>query len=366
MSVTLSKVLLLMLKVNIDATGLHGQKLTGVGVYVFNLIKALKNIPDLELQGSYKISVAKHRQAIQARTNLPFDLPFIPYLYDFLPKSYKLFHGPDYWIPHSKSIKKVVTIHDFSVFHEGLWGKEFAESGIRKLSEVINKNKPDHIIVVSDFIKDELIARFPTFENKVSTVYHGVDHFQKGESLAKKYDFPYIVCVGTIEARKNVLNLAKAFERLKVKFPDLKLIFAGGNAGYKGSEILNELKAIRNVVLLDYVSKDTIQNLIENAEFVAYPSLYEGFGFPILEAMYLGTPVLTSNFGAMKEVSGGHAFLADTLNEEALAKDLAYFLENEVLRTTFKAQAKQYVQSFTWQKAAEQTFEVYRRVLEGR
>ncbi|MFN0048881.1 MAG: glycosyltransferase family 4 protein [Cytophagales bacterium] len=354
-----------MIKVNIDATGLHGLRLTGVGVYIQNLIAALKKLPDLTLSASYKISNIKNDGIIRSRTSLPLETPYIPHLYKIIPKKYSLFHGPDYWIPSTKSIKKVVTIHDFSVFHKGLWSQEFAIKGIEKLSKVINQNQPDQIIVVSDFVKEELKTLFPQFSDKVTTVYHGVDHFSKGISTPKTVAFPYILCVGTIEVRKNVLNLAKAFALLASKHPDLRLIFAGGTSGFKGPEIATELRTIRNVMHLDYVSKDTVQNLIENAIFVAYPSLYEGFGFPILEAMYLETPVFTSNFGAMKEVAGGNAFLSNTLEIDALASDLASFLEDEPQRNRLRDKAKSYVSNFTWAKAAQQTFEVYKKALEG-
>ncbi len=106
-----------------------------------------------------------------------------------------------------------------------------------------------------------------------------------------------------------------------------------------------------------------MQSVIRHAEFVAYPSEYEGFGFPILEAMYLGAPVLTSNFGAMNEIAGGNAFTSNTLNIETLASDLVSFLENKELRSQLKLQGLAHVNKFTWEKTAEQTIEVYKKAL---
>ncbi len=352
-----------MLKVNIDVSGLHSQKLTGVGVYVWNLILALQKRNDVQLSASFKISRIKHIKTLKDKIKLPFTLPSIPTISKFLPKPYTLFHGPDYWVPTIKSVKKVVTIHDFSVFHDGLWGKEFADNSRKVLHSLFEKAKPDQIIVVSDFIKKELINLFPAYENKVTTIYHGVDHFVSDPDIIRPFEFPYIACVGTIERRKNVLNLAKAFRNMNARFPELKLVLIGGATGFMGKEILEEIVKIKNVFYLDYVSKETMQGVIKHAEFVAYPSEYEGFGFPILEAMYLGAPVLTSNFGAMKEIAGGNAFTSNTLDIESLASDLENFLENKTLRTELKAQGLEHVKLFTWQKTAQQTIEVYKKAL---
>ncbi len=352
------------MKVNIDVSGLNGQKLTGVGVYVVNLIKALQAIKEIKLSASYRISRIKYRKAIQEKVDISLRVPYNPLISNFLPKPYSIFHGPDYWIPNTKLVKKVLTIHDLSVFHDGLWSKEFADYGKMRTSQMLTKHKPDQIIVVSDFVKGELLNRFPTFEEITTTVYHGVNHFASPLSEKKKLEFPYILCAGTIEVRKNSSRLAQAFDRISSKFPNLKLVFAGGISGYQGAEIAEEIIKIKNVIHLNYVDNETMQNLIQYAEFVAYPSVYEGFGFPILEAMNLGTPVLTSDFGAMKEVSDGKAFLANTLNVSMLAESMEELLKNETLRKKLSVDGQEYVKGFTWQKCAQETIEVYKKANE--
>jgi len=350
------------MKVALDLSSLSGRKLTGVGVYITNLIESLRKIKVLDLSCVYKISRIKNSGVIKERTKLPVNLPYVPYLYELFPKPYSIFHGPDYWIPASKSIKKVVTIHDFSVFHDGLWSKEFAEYGKSRLSEVLNKHRPDQIIVVSDFVKAELLNRFPEQAEITSTVYHGADHFGVNLVQSRHFDFPYILCVGTVEVRKNTLRLAKAFEKVSVSFPDVKLVFAGGTGGFQGKEIAQDLNKIKNLINLDYIASETMQNLITHAEFVAYPSVYEGFGFPILEAMHLGTAVLTSNFGAMKEIAGGKAFLVNTLDINELAMGLEELLRNESLRKRLAIDGVGYVKGFTWKKSAFETAQVYKNV----
>jgi glycosyltransferase involved in cell wall biosynthesis len=353
------------MRVNIEVSSLSSNNLTGIGVYVQNLIRHLSTFENIELEGCYRVSRWKHYKIIKQNAGLRILRPIISNVPQLFLDNDILIHGPDYWLPNIKKAKKVVTIHDFSVFHGGLWSKDFAESGQRSIHRLLTKIKPEHVIVVSNFVKNELLERFPMYENKVTTIYHGADHFGQIQSTIKKpKDIrPYIICLGTIEFRKNQISLVKAFDMIQKEYQDVSLLIVGGKGGYKGTEISEAIKKYKNVSVLNYVSKSELNDLLANALFSVYPSLYEGFGFPILESMALGTPVLTSNFGAMKEIANDAALFANTTEIDDIAKNLQRMLDDSVLRNRLRAEGLERVRQFSWTKCAKNTLSVYQKTI---
>lgn len=354
-----------MFNVNIEVSGLRGQNLTGIGIYIKNLVSYLIQNNELNVSGSYKISRWKARDVIKAHSGLETLYLTVPYLESLFLGNATLIHGPDYWVPNTSKIKKVVTIHDFSVYHSGLWDDDFAKNGRKSIEKLLLKTKPDEVIVVSDFVKNELLERFPQYENKVHTVYHGADHFHEGsiENLFPIHPKPYILCLGTVEYRKNQWNLAQSFNHAKLQ--DVDLIFIGGNQGFMGEEITKDIAALqnRNIIYKNYLPTSDLEKYLKNALFTVYPSKYEGFGFPILESMAMGVPVLTSNFGAMSEIAGEAAYKVNCNDIEELRNGLSILIENSALRQELINRGTERVKTFTWEKCATETVEVYKNAL---
>jgi len=169
---------------------------------------------------------------------------------------------------------------------------------------------------------------------------------------------PYILFVGTREPRKNLSRLITAWQSLKN--PDLELLIAGS----VGWDTTSDLEKIPGLRFLDRVSDEALSVLYGEASVFAFPSLYEGFGLPILEAFHHGTPVVTSNVSSMPEVAGNAAELVDPLSEESIAKGLNTVL-NENLSEQQKRLQKMIIRSqmFSWQRVAEQTIDAYEKTV---
>ncbi|MFZ3064906.1 MAG: hypothetical protein WA277_06465, partial [Nitrospirota bacterium] len=221
------------MRVLMDLTSLMERELTGVGIYIKNLILRLQNIPGLDIEGALYVEKFKKKKLIANHTSVPL-IPYFRYLSGFNLRKYDIFHGPDYKIPSGSFYKKVVTIHDLVDYESTIIDKKRAEYGIYKFEKMLFKARPDMIITVSDFTRNCLLSRFPQFESITKTIYLGIDHISSFEPAAirkKPFPFPYIIFVGTIDKRKNLVKVIEAFEIAKETMGDLHLVVAGKN-GY--------------------------------------------------------------------------------------------------------------------------------------
>lgn len=356
------------IRVNIDVTSLIRINLFGIGMYTYNLYKALSNRSDIQLSTSYKVSRFSHKEWIDLHLpNLNAE-PYIPVFSDFKKQNWDVFHGPDFLVPNKKDVTKVVTIHDMGVYHSEVMQSTFVEEGQSRLRKSLKKHQPDHIIVVSDYVKTELLKEFPEFQGKVTRIYHGMDHITSQKNIERDTqapERPYVLYLGTLEKRKNLQNLILAFEIFNKKFPDIDLYLVGG-FGFEAERIISmaqKSSASQRIHYKGYVKDHDRGRLYSNALFAVYPSLYEGFGMPILEAMYLGCPILTSNMGAMDEVSGDAALKADPYQPESIADQMILLADDPQLRKQLIAKGLEHAKNFTWEKAADETIQVYRQAM---
>jgi len=175
---------------------------------------------------------------------------------------------------------------------------------------------------------------------------------------------PFILYVGTLEPRKNIPTLIHAFAKVKKDGFPQKLLLIGGK-GWKYEEIfsaINELSLTDQILIPGYVPDEDLVYFYNVADLFVYPSLYEGFGLPPLEAMACGTPVITSNKSSLPEVVGDAALLVDPLDVRALAGAIERVLANEELRAQLSERGLKRAKFFSWKKTAERTWEVYRAV----
>jgi glycosyltransferase involved in cell wall biosynthesis len=292
------------------------------------------------------------------------------------PKLDELCHGVDiFWSPHinfssfSSEGKKVLTIHDLSflVFPQFFsWRKNIWHSlmGLKKLI-----NEADVIIAISESTKNDIIKFFPAAKNKVTVVYSGcgeefkkiINTDQKLLEIRKKYNLEnkFILSLGTSEPRKNITSLIRAFDEANLE--DYDLVLAGAS-GWKNNALKEAYKRAKNkdrIKLLGYIEKDERPYLYNAATIFAYPSFYEGFGLPVLEAMACGTTVITSTTSSLPEVANEAAILIDPNNQASLTTALRDLARSENLQETLANRGLERAKKFSWVKTAEEYIKIF-------
>ncbi len=235
--------------------------------------------------------------------------------------------------------------------------------------------KADRIITVSNFSKNEIVNHVGYPEAKIAVIYHGVDYERfkpapRDEKLMSKYELPVdkklILYVGSEHPRKNVPTLIKAFSKLKKVNEGVKLVKVGNPAWKNEREkllrLIYELGLESEVLFLNYVPEEDLPKLYNAADLFVLPSLYEGFGVPLLEAMASGTPVVASNSSSIPELVGDAGVMVDPNDFEGLAQAMYKVLTNVNLSREMIQRGLRRANLFTWEKAAEQTLEVYKGV----
>lgn len=240
-----------------------------------------------------------------------------------------LYHAPDFTLPPVRA-RSVLTVHDLSFVRD----PQSAPPGLRHyLNTVVPRSvrRADHLIAVSNGTRDDLVDLCQTSPEKITVLYEGVDSIFKptrDPAVRSKYNLgsaPYVFSVSTIQPRKNYRRLIQAFAALP---PDLNLVIAG-DKGWLYDDILAEAEqpAVRGRVrFIGSVPDRDLPALYTEAAAFAYPSLYEGFGLPLLEAMACGTPTLASNVSCLPEVAGGASVLVDPYRVESIAEGLKQLL----------------------------------------
>ena len=293
-----------------------------------------------------------------------------------LPKQMKkdgiqLFHDPVYPLPFLLPVPGVVTIHDLSnLTNPGTHTYKSILSG--KLYPKYLK-KARQIISDSHFTASELIKFFPQEAHKISVIHLGVSgNFKKVacqetlDSIRKLYNIPqrFLLFLGTLEPRKNISRLLDAFALSSSEIPH-SLVITGG----KGWKYENLLKMIENhpnrarIHLTGFVDDKHLPALLSAAEFLVYPSILEGFGLPILEAMACGTPVITSNVSSMPEIAGGAASLIDPHSVNSISHAINQLSDSKDLREELSRKGLERVKQFSWKKTALKTLEIYRKAI---
>lgn len=280
-----------------------------------------------------------------------------------------VFWSPTHRLPAflPSSVARIVTIHDLVWNHAGKTMRPISRFMEYILMPQAIKNA-DLIVVVSKSTANDIRETYPEASNKIRVVYPGLTMLSGDEKkLNPLISSPYILFVGTLEPRKNLYRLMKAFSLLRAENKDISLVLAGGK-GWGNVNIekwTQELGLGNSVIHVGYVTDQQLSNLYSNALFLAMPSLYEGFGFPIIEAMSYGKAVVTSNTSSMPEVGGKAAVLVNPLDEHSIAAGLKDLL-NDHKRKKIESEAKNNAYRFSWEKNAENLWGVFKEAVEIR
>lgn len=259
-------------------------------------------------------------------------------------------------------LPQVVVIHDLTTFL-------FPEQRGRKVSASHNKRvravcqKAQKIITPSQSTKNDIVKILGLPEDKIKVVYPGKTSFNITGTLPHNLKPKgYILTVGTIEPRKNLKRLVKACSNLPEKIRTEYPLVIVGAKGWKEREAIGGIKKIRRVKWLGYVSDQDLAVLYQNAAVFAYPSLYEGFGLPVIEAQQFGVPVVTSNLSSLPEAVGDGGIQVDPYKTEEITTALHHLLTDKKFYQTISEKALSNSQQFSWEKAARETFKILQEV----
>jgi glycosyltransferase involved in cell wall biosynthesis len=320
-------------RIAVDTSAL---RLTGAGTarYLRNLLARIEPEHDV-----HRVAFGgSGRLAVLAR-----ELAWYPFALGRL-SGVDLLHCPTYYGPLRPRLPLVVTVLDLSVFRHPEAFPRWTRTAVPRLVPLVLR-AATRILAISEFTKSELVEVLDLPPDKVAAVPLAVEtDVFRADGPAAEGD--YVLAVGTLEPRKNLSRLVEATRRLGV---ELRVV---GATGWGRVEVGGV-----GVRWLGRVGDDDLARLYRGAAVVAYPSLYEGFGFPVLEAMACGAPVVTSRGGATEEVAGGAAVLVDPLDPAAIAAGIEEALSRrEELRVSGLARAS----AFSWAETARRTVEVYR------
>lgn len=283
--------------------------------------------------------------------------------------SVDIFHSSDWTQPPAKKAKLVTTIHDLSFLkHTKTVHPKVLVVQRRRLEWV--KKQVDQIIVVSEATKKEAVKLLGIPESKLTVIYEAVPtdvlnfarqlpvRKQFVTTCKKKFNItkPYFFAYGSRAPRKNIERLIRAFTLIR-KTKDCQLVICGN---YKTKEKLD-----KDIILTGFLPRNEMLTLFSEAKAFVYPSLYEGFGLPILEAFAFGVPVITSNCSSMSEISGQAAILIDPKVIKSTANGLTKALVDQKGNQSLIKLGKKRLKLFSWQKAAKETLAVYQKALKG-
>lgn len=358
------------MKIGIDAR-LFNLNSTGIGRYTTCLILHLQ-----KLNTSHTFYLFTNRDLPDNLFNRNFKVINIPikknllWIYIFLPfyiRKYKLdvYHGlTNFEIPFWKPCKFIITMHDIiPLKHPNTVTLKYWI--ICKLLIGKALHKADKVITVSRFSKKEILGSYKIDEKKIIIISQAIEKLSKGDTSNKNIVVSknYIMFVGRIESRKNIKNLLLAFCNLKkqISLPDLKLVIVGEDGGYfkQMKALINKLNMVKDVITPGFLPDNDVAALYKNAQCFVFPSLSEGFGFPPLEAMANGVPVICSDLPAIKENTENAVLYIDPYNVEMICEKMKVLLEDRKLRNDLVQKGLKQAAKFSWEKTAIKTLKVY-------
>lgn len=367
--------------------------LTGIGHYALQLARGLRRhsaVSDIRFFSAYRWlddpeQTLKANQALsQIRNRVPFKMAAL-HLYNFARSQLfrwqarnfndHVLHTPNYvLIPFPGPA--VTTIHDLSYLH-------YPQHHPRERIAFMNRQMPrtlaqaTMIITDSEFVRRELIDLLGVAAHRVQAVPLGVDESFRPHSLEQSTptlvrhglaNISYLLVVATLEPRKNLLSLLEAYSRLPTSLRQQHPLVIVGARGWLTEELERRLAPLERggqIKRLGYIPQEDLPLIYTGAHAFAFPSLYEGFGLPVLEALASGTPTLTSNRSSLSEVAGDAALLVDPEDVDVLTAGLERLLTDAEWRTQAVERGLRQARQFSWERCVDETVTVYQRALEG-
>lgn len=378
------------MRVGIDVSNFFAGLTNGTPLYLYNLLRAVARlVPDIEWVFVYHHWRTKTSHAVIADLLGPTSEVRSPRVASWVPPGgwwapyhppvrifagkVDIFHGVDFLRPAPGNTPLVVSVLDLTtVLHPNThhWMNRWRDRWKLQWARTC----ADRIITISEATKRDIVALLGFDRARVDVTPLARAHVSISASDAteaavrSRYGLgaaPFILSVGTLEPRKNHARLVHAFEQLPERFGDVQLVLAGGR-GWKTAEIDRAIRYSRaspRIRTIGFVDEAELDGLYRAATVFAYPSLYEGFGLPLLEAMHAGIPVLTSGVSSLPEVAGDAAVFVDPYSVESIRDGLAMLLADSGLRSKLAALGLERERSFTWERTARLTLASYQRAI---
>ena len=379
------------MRIGIDIR-LIGKKRTGDETVIFNLVKNLALIDSeseyvlfTDISDEKNIAEIERELRIERRDNFKIiSLPANKFSWNFwtlptyLRKNPVDIYHTQYITPWfvSKKIKIVTIIHDisFNFFPQFI---KFSDLFFLKMLIPISLRRADKIIAVSEFTKNEIIKFYKISPEKIECVYNAIsDEFlnnkvseEQLKETKNKYSFPdkFILYIGTLQPRKNIPHLIEAFVRIKDKLGDFKLVICGNKKAHNyDRRIENSIKTNNlgdEIIFPGFIDEEDKQAVYKLAHVFAFPSLYEGFGIPILEAMSQKVPIISSDIPSLREIAGDSALYFDVAFLDDFSQKMYDICIDNKLREELIQLGNERVSFFSWEKSAGKLLAIYKNLL---
>lgn len=371
-----------MTRIGIDAR-LTYYRHGGIASYIRHLIETL---PMVDADNDYLIlhqrkdsrnlALGANQRKVRCWTPSHHRLERLAMAVEVLPLGLDILHSPDFIPPMGGRYKSVITIHDLTFLH---YPEFLTADSKRYYNGQIDSavKRADHIMTDSEATRRDVLSLLDVPEDKVTTVLLGIsDHFQPASqeivtAFTKPNGLPddYLLFVGTFEPRKNLSGLLDAYQMLRDSYSDAPKLVLTGQKGWLFEEISTKFEQFMQqgaVQWLENVAFDDLPALYSGAHALILPSFYEGFGFPPLEAMACGTPVIVSNRASLPEVVGDAGIQVEADDAEALAEAIMRILSDTALADDLVQRGLARAKIFSWEKTAREVLDVYQRVLHER
>jgi glycosyltransferase involved in cell wall biosynthesis len=366
------------MRIGIDARLVHYSR-AGIGQYITGLVKGLSECDEdndfVLLQNRKDNSVLAHkpnfsRKSLWTPSHHRLEQLVLPF--EISPLRLDILHSPDFIPPFRRDYKSVITVHDLAFL---LYPHFLTEESARYYGQIDRAvRRADHIVADSLSTKRDIVNFLGVPEAKITVIYAAADAIYRqveDEQLLKKtrakYDLeqPYALFVSTIEPRKNLPTLLRAFRQLLDHYKlEVKLAVAGQKGWFCGEvfAVAEELHLDNSVVFLDHVPIEDLVLLYNAARMHVHPSFYEGFGLPPLEAMACGTPTIVANVSSLPEVVGDAGMLISPEHTEGWTVAMWRLLTDDSLHQELSEKGLKRAKLFSWEKAAVEVLDLYRRL----
>ena len=310
--------------------------------------------------------------------------PFLYYLwFEYsIPRILKLFNpdlflSPDGYLSLNTKVKSLPVIHDlnFEHFPEHL---PYLTSRYYRYFFPKFAAKSERIVTVSEFSKQDIVNTYNINPEKIDVVYNGANEYYKPVNNQTKIEtqnkytigIPYFIFIGSLHSRKNIAGLLKAFDKYNSQqsidhSPQMKLVIVGERRWWTNDieNVYKSMKYSEDVVFLNWLPSEKLNNVIASATALVFPSFFEGFGIPIVEAFYCGIPVITSNITSLPEVAGDAALIVDPYSTDSICYAMQQVVNNEDLRNELIRKGNIRKNNFTWQKTADGLWESIQKTI---
>ncbi|MBD3331035.1 glycosyltransferase [Candidatus Peregrinibacteria bacterium] len=366
------------MKIGIDASRYLSEESTGVEWYSYFIINGLLKLfkhsdNELVLYSRYPIKI---KETDNIKNNVLRSKRFWSLLRlskEMREKPPDTLFVPSHVLPLSLPQKSVIVIHDTAFKH---FRKVYSTAEYRYLNWSTKRavSSSTKIITPSKSTKKDLLELYNCDESKIEVIYHGftppkfsekeIDEINHSSDMIKFFSInkpiPYFFFVGRLESKKNIENTIRAFKQFSEQHPNYKFVLAGkrGNGIKRIVKAIHELKLTDKVIMPGYITEKEKAYLYKNCKAFIFPSFYEGFGLPILEAFYFGKPVLTSNVSSLPEVGGDACLYVNPTNVESIAERMSVLAEDEKKVQELTEKGKMRLDKFNWEETSRKTFDL--------